>query len=111
VPELYVDGEVIDPAAEDCREIGCPADRSFVASVSEASRADTLKAIAAAGRAFDSGPWPGTAEGERGQVLERVVGLLTRDRRISPTRRTSTRNEHRDCVIGPVAHVRTDESG
>jgi len=80
VPELYVDGEWSDPVAGDRREIRCPADRSFVASVSEASRADTLRAIAAARRAFDTGPWPGTAEGERGQILLRVAGLLARDK-------------------------------
>jgi len=80
VPELYVAGEWIDALAGDRREILCPADGRFVADVSEARRTDTEHAIAAARRAFDTGPWPGTAEGERGQLLLRVAALLARDK-------------------------------
>ncbi|WP_270886194.1 aldehyde dehydrogenase family protein [Pedococcus sp. 5OH_020] len=80
MPELYVDGEWVEPVAADHRDIRCPADGRHVATVSEASAADTVKAIAAARRAFDEGPWPRTAELERGALLLRTADLLLRDK-------------------------------
>ena len=78
--ELYVNGEWLDPVDGGRREIRCPADGAVVAVVSEGSRADTVKAIVAARRAFDDGPWPGTPERERGQLLARTADLIGRDR-------------------------------
>jgi len=80
LPELYLDGEWLDPVRGGRREIHCPADGSLVAVVSEATRADTERAIAAARRAFDQGGWPGTPERERGALLSRVADLLVRDK-------------------------------
>jgi betaine-aldehyde dehydrogenase len=79
VAELYIDGVWREPAAGGQREIRCPADGSPVATVSEASRADTEAAILSARRAFDNGPWPHTPAGERGALLLRVADLLERD--------------------------------
>ena len=78
--ELYVNGEWLDPVDGGRREIRCPADGSVVTVVSEGSRADTVKAIVAARRAFDDGPWPRTPERERGQLLARTADLMVRDR-------------------------------
>ena len=78
--ELYVNGEWLDPVDGGRREIRCPADGSVVTVVSEGSRADTVKAIVAARRAFDDGPWPRTPERERGQLLARAADLMVRDR-------------------------------
>lgn len=77
--DLYLDGEWRDPVAGGRREIRCPADGTLVASVAEGTRADTEAAILAARRAFDSGPWPGTPERERGALLLRVADILERD--------------------------------
>lgn len=78
--ELYVNGEWLEPVAGDHREIRCPADGSLVAVVSEATRADTEKAIVAARQAFDAGTWSRTPERERGSLLSRVADLLVRDK-------------------------------
>ena len=80
VAELYVDGRWVGARAGGRREIRCPADGSLVGVVDEAAEADTLAAIAAARRAFDEGPWPTTAIGERGRLLLRVAELLQRDK-------------------------------
>ncbi|WP_338682499.1 aldehyde dehydrogenase family protein [Streptomyces acidiscabies] len=77
--DLYVDGEWRDSAAEGRREIRCPADGTLVATVAEAAREDTEAAIAAARRAFDTGPWPHTPERDRGAVLLRTADLIERD--------------------------------
>jgi len=80
VKDLLIGGEWREPAAGGRREIRCPADGSVVATVAEAGGADTLAAIAAARRAFDDGPWPGTPAIERAALLSRVADLIGRDR-------------------------------
>jgi betaine-aldehyde dehydrogenase len=80
VPSLFVDGQWVSAAAAGEREVRCPFDSSLVAVVDEAGPADVEAAIAAARRAFDHGPWPGTPASERGALLLRVADLLTRDR-------------------------------
>jgi betaine-aldehyde dehydrogenase len=78
---LYFGGEWRDAIGGGRREIRSPADGSLVATVAEAGRADTELAIAAAREAFDHGPWPRTAERERGALLLRVADLLERDKK------------------------------
>ena len=74
--ELFVGGQWRDPVDGGRREIRCPADGTLVATVSEAGRADTEAAIAAARAAFDAGEWPGTPAARRGDLLLRVADLL-----------------------------------
>ncbi|MBE3008066.1 aldehyde dehydrogenase family protein [Microbispora sp. NEAU-D428] len=78
--DLHIGGQWCDAAEGGRREIHCPADGQHVATVAEATRADTEAAIAAARQAFDEGPWPRTPERERGALLLRVAGLLERDK-------------------------------
>ncbi|MBW8737563.1 MAG: aldehyde dehydrogenase family protein [Streptomyces turgidiscabies] len=80
MPELFIGGAWRSALDERTREIRCPADGSPVGIVDEASAKDTVEAIAAARRAFDEGPWPGTPAGERGDLLLRVADLMVRDK-------------------------------
>ena len=77
---LFIDGAWRDAIAGEVREIRCPADGSLVATVSEAGPEDSVLAIEAARRAFDSGPWPDTSSLDRGALLHRVADLLERDK-------------------------------
>ncbi|WP_440073703.1 aldehyde dehydrogenase family protein [Streptosporangium sp. OZ121] len=77
--DLYLGGTWRDPVAGGHREIRSPADGGLVATVSEATRADTEIAIAEARAAFDEGTWASTPERERGALLLRVADLLERD--------------------------------
>ncbi len=79
MPELYIGGAWREAAGGGRREIRCPADGSVVATVAEATAADTEAAILAARQAFDAGEWPATPERERGALLLRVADLLERD--------------------------------
>jgi betaine-aldehyde dehydrogenase len=81
VTQLFIGGEWRAPVAGGSRDIRCPADGSLVATVAEATGEDTLAAIAAARRAFDSGPWPTTPARDRGALLLRVADLLQRDKK------------------------------
>lgn len=80
MPELYIDGEWVAAREGGTREIRCPADGTLVRTVDEATAADTEAAIAAARRAFDTGPWRTTPARARGDLLLRVAELLQRDR-------------------------------
>ncbi|MEU0743491.1 aldehyde dehydrogenase family protein [Streptomyces sp. NPDC006134] len=80
MPDLFFDGEWRGALDARTREIRCPADGSLVGVVDEAGGKDTVEAIAAARRAFDTGPWPRTSPAERGDLLLRVAGLLLRDK-------------------------------
>ncbi|MDP4508743.1 aldehyde dehydrogenase family protein [Nonomuraea turcica] len=78
--DLYIGGTWTRPIASGLRHIHSPADGGLVATVAEATAADTGRAIEAARHAFDAGPWPQTPARERGALLNRVADLLERDR-------------------------------
>ncbi|MER7397511.1 aldehyde dehydrogenase family protein [Streptomyces sp. NPDC000151] len=82
MPELFIDGRWQAAAAGGTREIRCPADQTLVAVVDEGDGTDADRAVAAARRAFDTGPWPHTTAARRGAKLLRVADLLERDRAV-----------------------------
>ncbi|GAA4667217.1 aldehyde dehydrogenase [Streptomyces chumphonensis] len=53
-----------------------PRDGRPLAEVADGGAADVDRAVAAARRAFDVGPWPRLAPAERGRVLTRVADLV-----------------------------------
>jgi len=77
---LYVDGQWLSAEAGGQREIRCPADGTLVATVSEGTRPDAIKAIQAARKAFDQGDWPRTPERDRGALVLRAADLMVRDK-------------------------------
>ncbi|MEU6125126.1 aldehyde dehydrogenase family protein [Streptomyces sp. NPDC047123] len=77
---IHVGGEWRAAASGATREILDPADAQPFAVIAEGSTEDADAAIAAARRAFDEGPWPGTPVAERAALLRRVADLLVRDR-------------------------------
>jgi betaine-aldehyde dehydrogenase len=80
VPDFFIDGTWTSASKGNTREIRCPADQSLVATVDEGTSEDTEAAIAAARRAFDSGPWRTTSAADRGALLDRVADALERHR-------------------------------
>ncbi len=77
--DLFIDGEWVSGAKGLTREVRCPADGALVATVDEATREDTERAIRAARKAFDDGRWSSVSATERGKLLIRVADLLERD--------------------------------
>ncbi|QKZ23793.1 aldehyde dehydrogenase [Streptomyces chartreusis] len=53
-----------------------PRDGQVLAQVADGGAAEVDAAVAAARRAFDTGPWPRLAPAERGRVLLRIADLL-----------------------------------
>ncbi|MBE8477614.1 aldehyde dehydrogenase [Streptomyces justiciae] len=57
-----------------------PRDGQTLAQVADAGEAEVDLAVAAARRAFDTGPWPRMAPADRGRALLRIADLLERHR-------------------------------
>ena len=55
--KLYINGEFVESMDGSTREIYNPANGEVIASAQEATVEDTRKAIQAARKAFDQGPW------------------------------------------------------
>ncbi|HEU5332056.1 MAG TPA: aldehyde dehydrogenase family protein [Actinocrinis sp.] len=73
--ELFIDGAWTGSSAAG-REILDPSTGAVVAGVAQAGPAETDRAVAAARRAFDEGPWPRMTPRERGRILLRAAVLL-----------------------------------
>ncbi|MEU2439381.1 aldehyde dehydrogenase family protein [Streptomyces rubradiris] len=77
---IHADGTWLAAVSGATREILDPADARPFAVVAEGDDKDADRAVDAARRAFDHGPWPGTPVAERAALLRRVADLLVRDR-------------------------------
>lgn len=75
--QLYIDGQFVTSESAERRLSLNPATGEAVASVPWAGPADAARAIAAARRAFDQGPWRGEwRAADRKAALEKVADLL-----------------------------------
>jgi acyl-CoA reductase-like NAD-dependent aldehyde dehydrogenase len=74
--QLFIDGEFVDSANGATFETHNPSDGTLVATVARAGREDIDRAVTAARRAFDQGPWPSMTPRERSEILLRMGGLL-----------------------------------
>jgi betaine-aldehyde dehydrogenase len=79
MPSQLIDGTWTEGSGGTAEVIN-PFDASVVETVDQAGPADVERAVAAARRAFDTGPWPRTPAAERGALLRRVADLLERDK-------------------------------
>ena len=73
---LFIDGAFTPAASGETRTINCPANGEAVATVSEAGEADSIRAIEAARRSFDSGIWSSVPAAQRGDFLLKAAEQL-----------------------------------
>ncbi len=78
--KMYIDGVWVEAESGATRTIIYPYDQREIATVTEGDREDARKAIAAARRAFDSGPWREVTAAERGKMVEELARLVERDK-------------------------------
>ena len=76
---LYIDGAWVAPSTTALIDVISPNTEEVVIKVAEAREADIDRAVAAARKAFDHGPWPHMSHAERADKLREVARLL-RDR-------------------------------
>src|SRR5208337_202555 len=77
---LFIDGKWIEPAGNDRLSVVSPFTEEVIAQTPSATKADVDRAVAAARRAFDQGPWPRMTLAERMVVLRRLSALMTENR-------------------------------
>ena len=74
--KLFIGGEWVAPSTGGRIEVVNPATEQVVARVAEAREADMDKAVAAARRAFDDGPWTRMTHAERGALVLKLAERL-----------------------------------
>ena len=74
--KLFIGGQWIAPSTGNRLHPVNPATEQVVATVAEACDADMDKAVAAARKAFDEGPWPRLTHAERGEYVKKLADLL-----------------------------------
>ena len=74
----YLDGRFVEAASGATFPVLDPSTEEVIARVPDSGEADVERAVAAARRAFDEGPWATTTAQERGRVLFRLAERVRR---------------------------------
>lgn len=73
---LWIGGRWVPAASGKTFPVLNPATEEVLAQVAEGDKADIEKAVVAARRAFDSGPWPRMSPRERERILRKIADLI-----------------------------------
>jgi aldehyde dehydrogenase (NAD+) len=74
--KLYIDGQFCDAEGGKTADSINPATEEPWARIARAGRKDTQRAIAAARKAFDEGPWRRMSQAERAKILNQIASGL-----------------------------------
>src|SRR5436190_19270595 len=75
--QLFIDGAWVAPQSGETFPTFAPSTGEKIADVAKAGREDAARAIEAARKAFDDGPWPKMTGKERAERLRKVSELIT----------------------------------
>ena len=79
VTQLLIDGKFVNSQSGKTFDTVNPATEEKIASVQEADQADVDKAVKAARKAFDKGPWRRMSASERGHLLYKLADLVEKN--------------------------------
>lgn len=79
VTQLLIDGKFVNSLSGKTFDTFNPATEEKITSVQEADVADVDKAVKAARKAFDEGPWRRMAAHERGRLLNKLADLVVKN--------------------------------
>jgi phenylacetaldehyde dehydrogenase len=74
--QLFINGQWIDAASGKTFETPNPATGATLANVAEGDAEDIDRAVQAARKAFDEGPWGRMTPSERGRIIWRIGDLI-----------------------------------
>jgi aldehyde dehydrogenase (NAD+) len=74
--KMLIDGEWVDPMSGGTFKTIDPATGTVITEVAEGDKADVDRAVQAARRAFDNGPWSRMTARERGRLLYKLADLI-----------------------------------
>ncbi len=75
---MLIDGEWVESLGGEFFPVHDPSSEEVIAEIPNATAQDVDRAVTAARRAFDSGPWPATTAQERGRILLRLAERVRR---------------------------------
>ena len=73
---LLIDGKLVEAASGKTFPVYNPATGAILMQVAEADSSDVDRAVKAARKAFDEGPWSKVSPSERGKLLWKVADLI-----------------------------------
>src|SRR5689334_2114061 len=73
---MLIDGRQEQAASGKRIEMVCPSDGQAFASVPRGGKEDIDRAVRAARKAFNEGPWPKMSATDRGRILSRLAALV-----------------------------------
>ncbi len=76
--KFYIDGKWVDPSTTRTIDVIDAATEERFLSVAEAEAADVARAVDAARRAFDEGPWPQMSPGQRAEYLRAFAQAISK---------------------------------
>lgn len=79
VTQLLIDGKFVNSSSGKTFDTFNPATEEKITSVQEADKADVEKAVKAARKAFDHGPWRRMDACERGRLLNKLADLMEKN--------------------------------
>ncbi len=77
--KMYINGEFVEGHRRTYFSVVDPSTEQVIAEVPDADEKDVDRAVAAARKAFDSGPWPQTTAQERGRILFRLAERIKKE--------------------------------
>ncbi|MFH8606065.1 aldehyde dehydrogenase [Streptomyces sp. NPDC018029] len=98
--QLFIGGELVDPLGKDVIDVVSPHTGEVFARVPHAAPADVDRAVAAARRAFEHGPWPRMTLDERIEVITKIKdGFAVRHEEIARTISTENGTPYTSSVM------------
>jgi betaine-aldehyde dehydrogenase len=73
---LYIDGELVPSSGSSSLDVIDPSTAETIARVPDANRDDVDRAVAAARKAFDGGPWKDATAQDRGRILFKLAEIV-----------------------------------
>ncbi|MBB3024027.1 aldehyde dehydrogenase family protein, partial [Helcobacillus massiliensis] len=87
IPDLiphYIDGERVESVSGETFEVLEPVGNTVYTRAASGDKTDIDRAVAAAARAFEDGPWPRMKNRERARVLNRIADIVeSRDQELA----------------------------
>src|ERR1700761_1461824 len=74
--QMYIDGQFVDGSTGKSFSVYDPSTEEVIAECPAGTAKDVDRAVAAARKAFDEGPWSGTTAQERGRVLFKIADKI-----------------------------------
>ena len=108
--QMFIDGKWTQAASGKTYDVPNPATEETIGSAPDAGVEDMQRAIAAARKAFDDGPWPRSTRHERHRALMRIADALERRkeemRKLLIDEAAATYIEHGIQVEAPIEQAR-----